>query len=204
MCSSSATTQASRKARGRRFAALPRDPDARPGALELGASTLTVLCAKQARSMARWPPDRPVVARRADDRHVSILAALEAFTALRHRRCQLCWSVLRRRAAGPGAMQELVEDLARVERAHVDVADDLAHRPLAVDGVEHELLLARELLGADGVERHLVAQEDLVEVDRLLDEPPLVDPAEALHDDRRHGKPELRGLGLIDGCPSRR
>src|SRR5438128_1238458 len=35
-------------------------------------------------------------------------------------------------------------------------------------------------------------------MDRLLDEAPLVDAAEALHHDRRDRKPEPRDLGLVD------
>jgi hypothetical protein len=50
----------------------------------------------------------------------------------------------------------LVENLAGIERPDDDAGDDLAYGALAVDGVQNELLLARELVRPESVDRDLI------------------------------------------------
>ena len=71
-----------------------------------------------------------------------------------------------------------------VEGAHARLPHDVLDRVLAVDQLEDGQLLARQPRLADVLHRLLVAQEHAVEVvDLALDEAPLVDAAEALHED---------------------
>src|SRR5690606_26045682 len=91
--------------------------------------------------------------------------------------------------------------LAELEGAALDVVDDLAHRALAVDGLEHGALLNGELrLVGDALGRARISVEHLAEIEAALDEPPLVDAPEALHHQAADAEAEL-GLG---GCGHRR
>jgi len=54
-------------------------------------------------------------------------------------------------------LEKLVENFAGIERPDDDAGDDFAHGALAVDGVEDELLLARELVRTERVDRDLIA-----------------------------------------------
>src|SRR5690606_38414915 len=88
----------------------------------------------------------------------------------------------RRLAPHQARVEELVEDLAELEGAAVHLVHDLADGALAVDRLEHEALLASQVrLLAHALDRHRIREEHLVEVEAALDEPPLVDAAEALH-----------------------
>ena len=78
--------------------------------------------------------------------------------------------------------------------AHARLAHDVLDRVLAVDQLEHRQLFARQPRASDVLHRLFVAQKDRVEVvDLALDEVPLVDAAEAFHQDAVDVEPE-RGV----------
>src|SRR5262249_50782864 len=90
--------------------------------------------------------------------------------------------------------EQPVQHLRDVEGAHARLPDDLLDGVLAVHELEDGQLLAREPAAPHLRDRVLVAQEDQVEVlDLALDEVPLVDAAEALHEDAVDLEPE-RGV----------
>src|SRR5262245_22789179 len=80
--------------------------------------------------------------------------------------------------------EEPIEHLGHVEGPEPALADDVLDGVLAVHQLEDGQLFPRQAAASHLRHRVLVAQEDDVEVvDLALDQVPLVDPPEALHED---------------------